>query len=113
METVAEPDTTDVDPAQALVPRMWLQHWVDEEAMCAFQSPGTTVRLEAEVFILSGTEVLLKRDWFREAFRANAKTTVIRGVVLEGDDITVVGERRAGQRSNPPLLIMRLRKSPR
>lgn len=112
METVTgQPDTTDVRPAQAAVPRMWLHQWVDEEAMRAFQSPDTSVRLQAETFILSGAEVLIKRNWFRDAFRANAETTVIRGLVQEGEDITVVGERRGAQRGNAPLLIMRLRKS--
>ncbi len=106
-------DTTDADPAKAVLPRMWLHHWVDEEAMRSFQSPDTSVRLQAENFILSGAEVVIKRKWFREAFRANAEATVLRGLVQEGEDITVVGERRQATRTDAPLLIMRLRKPPR
>src|SRR5919202_2211745 len=90
------PQSDDSTPASAVLPQRWLTSWVDEETLRASQAPQTTVSSRDGAFIISGSEVIIKRSWFLEPYWRNARGTAARGVVDDREQgvIRLRAERR-------------------
>ena len=115
MESIrGSPQSDDSTAASAILPLRWLTSWVDEETLRACQAPQTTVSVRDGAFIISGSEVIIKRSWFLEPYWRNARATAARGVVDDREQglIRLRAERRRPDRNHVPILIARL-KTPR
>jgi hypothetical protein len=112
MESIRGSPQSDGDmPASAVLPHRWLTSWVDEETLRACQAPQTSVSSRDGAFIISGSEVIIKRSWFLEPYWRNARATAARGIVDDREQgvIRLRAERRRPDRNHVPILIARLR----